>query len=94
MLSGLRHDLRIAVRALVRNRTFTAITVLSICVGLGATTAIVTVANTLLLEPPPGVQHPERVVAIGRTQDEKGFDNFSYVSFADYQSNTKTLSGI
>ncbi|HSL21810.1 MAG TPA: ABC transporter permease [Vicinamibacterales bacterium] len=92
MLKRTRQDVRYAARALARSPLFTTIAVLSIAIGIGATTAIVTLANTLLLRPPPGVGHPENVVIIGRTQDGSGFDNLSYPNFLDYRAAARTLS--
>ncbi len=94
MLDDTRHDVRTALRAVHRSPVFTAIVVLSIGIGVGATTAIVTLANTMLLQAPPGIGHADRVVTVGRTQDGSGFDNFSYPNYADYAANTKTLSGL
>jgi len=94
MFDLLRQDVRYAIRALGRSPLFAIVAVLSIAVGVGATTAIVTLANTLLLRPPPGVGHPERVVSLGRTQDGRGFDNFSYPNFVDYRASARSLSGL
>jgi predicted permease len=94
MFDLLRQDVRYAIRALGRSPLFAIVAVLSIAVGVGATTAIVTLANTLLLRPPPGVGHPERVVTVGRTQDGRGFDNFSYPNFVDYRASARSLSGL
>jgi predicted permease len=93
MLDLLGQDVRYAARALRRSPLFAIVSVLSIAVGVGATTAIVTLANTLLLRPPPGVGHPGRLVTIGRTDEGRGFDNFSYPNFLDYRS-ARSLSGM
>jgi predicted permease len=85
MLDLLRQDTRYAARALGRSPLFAIVAVLSIAIGVGATTAIVTLANTLLLRPPPAIGNPERVVAVGRTNEGRGFDNFSYPDFLDYR---------
>jgi predicted permease len=89
-----RQDVRYAARALGQSPLFTLTALLSLAIGIGAITAIVTVANTLLLRPPPGVGDPERVVHIGRTQDGSGFDNFSYPNFRDYRAGATSLAGI
>ena len=94
MLDSTRQDSRYAARALFRSPLFTLTAVLSVAIGVGATTAIVTLANTLLLRPPPGVGAPERLVNVGRTQNGQGFDNFSYPNFVDYRDGAKTLSGL
>ena len=93
MLDLLRQDVRYAARALARSRLFAIVSVLSIAIGVGATTAIVTLANTLLFRPPPGVGHPDRVVLIGHAYEGRPFDNFSYPSFLDYRT-ARSLSAL
>ena len=39
------HDLRAALRSLSRNRAFTSVAVLTIAVGIGATTAVFSVVE-------------------------------------------------
>ncbi|HEU4996741.1 MAG TPA: ABC transporter permease [Gemmatimonadaceae bacterium] len=94
MLDRLRQDVRYAIRALTRTPLFAMIAVLSVAVGVGSTTSMVTFASTLLLRPPPGVGNPERLVSVGRTQDGRGFDTFSYPNFVDYRAGATTLAGL
>src|SRR5205823_4560759 len=93
MLEQLLLNVRYAARSLVRNPLFALIAVLSIAIGVGATSAIVTLANTLLLRTPPGIGHPEQVVTLGRTQEGSGFDNMSYPNFLDYRA-AKSFSAL
>ena len=94
MLDLMRQDVRYAIRALGRSPLFALVSVLSIAIGVGATTAIVTLASSLLLRPPPGVGHPERVVTVGSTREGRGFDNFSYPNFVDYRTSARSLAGL
>jgi putative ABC transport system permease protein len=56
-------DLRFGARGLLKRPTFTAIVILTLALGIGATTAIFSVVNTVILRPLP-YQNAERIVAI------------------------------
>jgi putative ABC transport system permease protein len=78
-------DVRLGVRTLVHSPIFTAVTVLSLALGIGANTAIFSVVNGLLLRP---LSYPEseRLVDVWHTpprQSFPGLDRFS-VSPANY----------
>ena len=94
MLERWWREVRSAARALQRSPLFTTVAVLSLGIGIGATTAIATLANALLLKPLPGVGAPEGVVDVGRTQDGRGFDTFSYPNYLDVRERVRTLTGI
>src|SRR5919204_451043 len=61
-LDDLRWDLGYAARLLRRNPIFTLTAALSLAIGIGANTAIFTVANALLFRAPAGVADPGRLV--------------------------------
>ncbi len=52
-LSDLTQDLRFAVRTLRRQAAWTALTILTLALGIGATTAVFSVISSLLLHPVP-----------------------------------------
>ncbi|HKV51687.1 MAG TPA: ABC transporter permease, partial [Gemmatimonadaceae bacterium] len=86
-------DVRLAWRGLKRSPLFALVALVSIALGVGATTAIVTLANTLLFQAPPGVGDADRVITVGRTMHGHGFDTFSYPTYADYAA-ASSLDGL
>ncbi|MBV9885171.1 MAG: ABC transporter permease [Acidobacteria bacterium] len=62
-LDSAAQDIRFALRTLSRAPAFTAIAILTLALGIGATTAIFSVFNAVLLKPLP-IHEPERVVAL------------------------------
>ena len=95
MTDSFRQDLRFAVRQLVRAPGFAALAVTMLALGIGATTTIFSVINTLFLRPPAHVRQPERIVAVF-TSDFSGprFGTSSYPDFVDFAAGTPGLEGL
>jgi hypothetical protein len=80
-MSDVLHDVRYAVRGLARSPGFTLTIVLTLGVGIGATTAIFASLDRLLLRSLP-VREPERLVHVVTDRGESGINyNFSYPGF-------------
>ncbi|HYM11066.1 MAG TPA: ABC transporter permease, partial [Bryobacterales bacterium] len=65
-MSSLVADIRYALRVLSRNRTFTMVAVATLALGIGANTAIFSMANAILYHPFP-FPDLDRMVALGET---------------------------
>src|ERR1700751_6011347 len=63
------YDLRFAARSLVRSPSFTVTAVLSLAIGIGATTAIYSLVDQVILHALP-VREPERLVLVDWNADE------------------------
>jgi predicted permease len=85
-------DLRYAFRMLAKNPGFTSIAVVTLALGIGANTALVSVVNGVLLNPLP-FHEPERLVAVyGKTS--QGQDSISYPNFVDWQRDNRSFSAL
>src|SRR3954469_22118185 len=62
-LADLLQDLAFAIRALGRQKAWTAVTIVTLALGIGATTAVFSVVSTLLLHPLP-YPHADRIVFV------------------------------
>ncbi len=92
---GIWKDIRYSTRVLARSPGFTLVVILSLALGIGANTAIFSMANGFLLRPMP-VEHPDRLVAIYLTSPKWGRDirSFSYPQLLDFRKAETGLSDI
>ncbi len=88
------HELRLAFRVMRQRPLFATVAIVSLAVGLGASTAIFSVVNALLLRPLPGVGEPDRAVEIGRTTGGRGFDTFAYREMLDIREQVPSLEQV
>lgn len=87
---------RTALKTLARNPRFTATVMLTLGLGLGATTAVYSLANWLLLRPVPGVANPDRVVTIRFRHETRpgGWFLVSHPDLEDLRSATPALEAL
>lgn len=76
------YDLRFSARSFLRNRSFTITAVLSLMLGIGATTAIYSLVDQVLLQA-LAVRQPERLVLIDWKGDRvgHGFGSWNLMSY-------------
>ncbi len=94
-LEALLQDLRYGIRQFRRNSGFTIVAVLTLALGIGATAAIFTVFNAVLLRPLP-YSDPSRLVYISENLGPKyGVSQYmGYKEFAALRDQNRTLSSI
>lgn len=95
-IDSLARDVRHAVRLLVRNPLFALTAALSLAIGIGADTAVFTIASALLRFSPDAVAEPARLVEIGRAFDGLpfGFNPASYPDYLDIRRRTTALDHV
>jgi putative ABC transport system permease protein len=105
-MSGFWQDLRQALRGMLKQPGFTLIAAITLALGIGANTAIFSVINALILNP-PHFNEAESVVALWRTPKDKrdkgpasyldlqewNAQNHSFDAIAGYKSNPFTVIG-
>src|SRR5882762_5856841 len=87
-------DLRAAIERTIKSPAFTALAVIALALGIGANTAIFSLINGALLRPLPGVQDPDRLVTLERTQNGKIQYSFGYPDYLGYRDHNKSLAGL
>jgi putative ABC transport system permease protein len=89
-LDTLFQDLRFALRLLKKNPGFTAIAVLTLALGMGATTTIFSVVNSVLLRSLP-YQNSKRLLRVEERHSGSQGMNVTYATFLDLEREAKTV---
>jgi putative ABC transport system permease protein len=94
-MGTLIRDLRYGLRMLAKNPGFTAVAVLTLALGIGATSTIFSWIDSTLLNPIPGISDTSRLVTVMRgTISEHPTPPFSYPDFVDLRNDNRSFSGL
>ncbi len=87
------NDLRFAVRLLARRPGFTTLAVLTLALGIGATTAIFSAVYPIVVEPLP-YPHADRVLMIYEREKKNETSFVGFTTFADFVRDSKSFEAL
>ena len=90
-LSDLAHDARYALRGMRRSWAFTLVALLTLALGIGATTATFSIVNAVLLRP-LSYPTPDRLVRVWERTDGSDQAQLATSNLLDMKERTRTLS--
>ena len=83
-LDNLRQDARFAWRSFAKTPGFTAIVVITLALGIGASTAIFSIVNGILLRPLP-LPEPDRLMWLNEGNGRGDTISISWMNYVDWQ---------
>src|SRR6185436_8340799 len=93
-MTGFWQDLRQAFRGMLKQPGFTLIATITLALGIGANTAIFSVINALILNP-PHIKEAERVHSIWDTPKDKRTEGYvSYLELQDWRAQNQSFEAI
>ncbi|HYM10902.1 MAG TPA: ABC transporter permease [Bryobacterales bacterium] len=94
-MGTLLQDLKFGLRMVAKNPGFTAVAVLTLALGICATSTIFSWIDSTLLNPIPGITHTGDLVTLMRgTVSEHPSPPFSYLDYVDLRDNNPSFAGL
>ena len=95
MLGNVAQDVRFALRSFRRSPVFAAVAILTLGLGIGATTAVFTVAKNVVFDPLPFDRPDELVMVYEQNQAQNIAREFpSPPNYADWLRSNRTFAGL
>jgi putative ABC transport system permease protein len=92
-MNTLWQDLRYGIRLLLKNPGFTLVAILALTLGIGATSAIFSVVNSVLLRPLP-YEDSDRLVFLSERSTQLEGMSISYPNFIDWRQQNEVFEKI
>ena len=92
-MNSILQDLRYSIRGLLRSPSFAVVAIVTLGLGIGATTSMFSVVNGILLRPLP-YEDSDRLVRVFRTADDGATTPHSGADYLDIKRESKSFAGL
>jgi len=89
-MEGIRQDIRYALRTLRRYPAFAMVAVVTLALGIGATTAIYSVVDAVLLRPLPW-PNSDRIMIVYGTRGDQRQNGLPYLDYVDWRAQNRSF---
>ena len=92
-LEQIGQDARYSVRVLFRHRAFSSVAILSLALGIGATTSVFSVVDRILFRSLP-YAYGDRLVSLGMTTPALAYDFFFGAQYVGFRRNQQLFEAV
>ena len=92
-MNSLWSDIRYGLRTLAKNPGFSAVAVITLALGIGASTSIFSVVDAVLLRPLP-YPNPRQIITVEEQEAHGHYAHLADPNFLDFRAENHTLSGL